>query len=80
MSGYIKLDITEVDYFCSAINNFSSQIFVIDGSRIVYIKQLSSLLSLALSKEICVQADCILDKDKKLFKEIITRYGGIVHD
>lgn len=80
MDGYIKLDITEVDYFCSAINNISSQVFVIDGSRIVYIKQLSSLLSLDLSKEICVQADCILDKDKKLFKEIITRYGGIVHD
>ena len=80
MTGYIKLKISDVDYFCRAINNIQSNVFVIDGSRIFYIQQLPALLTLDLSRQICVQADCFLDKDRKLFKEIITRYGGIVHD
>lgn len=76
MIGYLKLELTDVDSFCRNINTFKSSVVAVEGNNTIYIKSLISLLTVDLSKEICVKIDSDDEKELKLFAEIIERYGG----
>ena len=80
MIGYLKLELTEVDSFCGNINHFKSEVNAIEHDKKVYIKSLISLLTLDLSKELCVEINSDDEYELKLFKEIIERYGGRVDE
>ena len=80
MIGYLKLELTEVDSFCGNINTLKSTVLAFEKDREVYIKSLISLLTLDLSKEICVEINSDDEYELKLFKEIIERYGGRVDE
>ena len=76
MTGYLHLELTDVDSFCNNINVFKSNVAAINNGEEVYIKSLISLLTLDFSKEICVRIKSDDDCELKLFREIIERYGG----
>lgn len=80
MIAYVKLELTDVDSFCGNINHFKSNVVAIEDDRKVYIKSLISLLTLDLSKELCIEIDSDNEYELRLFKEIIGRYGGRVID
>ena len=76
MTGYLHLELTDIDSFCNSINVFKSDVVAIKNGEEVYIKSLISLLTLDFSKEICVLTKSDDDCELKLFREIIERYGG----
>lgn len=80
MTGYLHLELTDVDSFCNNINVFKSNVVAINNGEEVYIKSLISLLTLDFSNEICVKIKYTDDYELKLFKEIIERYGGRIDD
>lgn len=80
MTGYLYLNITDVDSFCNNINVFKSDVVAFKNEEEVYIKSLLSLLTLDFSEEICVLIKSDDDYELKLFKEIIERYGGRIDD
>lgn len=80
MTGYLYLELTDVDSFCNSINTFKSDVVAIKNGEEVYIKSLISLLTLDFSNEICVKIKSTDDYELKLFKEIIERYGGRIDE
>ena len=80
MTGYLCLELIDVDSFCNSINTFKSDVVAIKNGEEVYIKSLISFLTLDFSNEICVRIKSTDDYELKLFKEIIERYGGRIDD
>lgn len=80
MFAYIKLELTDVDSFCSNMNLFKSNIIAIEEDKSIYIKSLISFLTVDLSKEICIKIESSDEKELKHFTEIIERYGGKIVD
>ena len=80
MTGYLHLELTDVDSFCNNINVFKSNVAAINNGEEVYINSLISLLTLDFSKEICVRIKSDDGYELKLFREIIKRYGGRTDD
>ena len=80
MTGYLYLELTDVDSFCNSINAFKSDVIAIKNGEEVYIKSLISLLTLDFGNEICVKIKSTDDYELKLFKEIIERYGGKIDE
>lgn len=80
MTGYLHLELTDVDSFCNNINVFKSNVVAINNGEEIYIKSLISLLTLDFSKEICVRIKSDDGYELKLFREIIKRYGGRTDD
>ena len=76
MTGYLHLELTDIDSFCNSINVFKSDVVAIKNEEEIYIKSLLTLLTLDFSKEICVLIKSDDDCELKLFREIIERYGG----
>ena len=80
MIGLIKLQLTDVDLFCSNINTLKSTVLAIEKDREVYIKSLISLCTLDLGKEITVKIISSDEYELKRFKEIIELFGGKIID
>ena len=80
MIGLIKLQLTDVDLFCSNINTLKSTVLAIEKDREVYIKSLISLCTLDLSKEITVKIISSDEYELKRFKEIIELFVGKIID
>ena len=80
MTGKIKLQLNEVDYFCSKINTLDSDVYAKDSEKTIDIKSLLSILTLNLSEEIIVYIDSENKYELDAFKDIITRYGGKIID
>ena len=80
MVGYLKLELTEVDSFCSYINTFKSQVYAIENERYVYIKSLISLLTLDFSKPIKIVIESENKHELDAFMDLILRFGGNVEN
>ncbi len=80
MTGKIKLQLNEVDYFCRNINTLDSYVYTKDSEKTINIKSLLSILTLNLSEEIIVCIDSENKYELDAFKDIITRYGGKIID
>ena len=74
MTGYVKLNITDVDRFCRDVNTFKADINAGEGNRVIDPKSLLSIMTLDLLKKIRVE---IITDDKYeigRFKELLEKY------
>ena len=74
MTGYVKLNITDVDRFCRDVNTFKADINAGEGNRVIDPKSLLSIMTLDLLKKIRVE---IITNDKYeigRFKELLEKY------
>lgn len=75
MVGYVKLKMSDVDYFCRDVNRFKSDINLGEGNRVIDAKSLISILTLDLSEK--VKVEIISDNKEELqrFSELLRIYG-----
>lgn len=76
MTGYVKLNITDIDRFCRDVNTFKSDINAGEGNRVIDPKSLLSIMTLNLLEKIKVEI--ITDDDYEIgrFKELLEKYKG----
>lgn len=74
MSGYIKLNITDVDNFCKDVNTFKADINAGEGNRIIDPKSLLSIMTLDLLKKIKLEIITEDDYEIGRFKELLEKY------
>lgn len=75
---YLKLEITDVDFFCKELNTLKSKIVLHTNGSELNAKSLLCLLSADLGKELKIIIYSTDEKELSRFKEIINRYGGTV--
>ena len=80
MIVYLKLNLSDVDYFCRDVNTIKSQVFAIEENKIINLKSLLSILTLDLNKQLKIKIDSRDEKELKAFKELMRIYGGVVDD
>ena len=80
MIGYLKFNLSDVDYFCRDVNTIKSQVFAIEENKIINLKSLLSILTLDLNKQLKIKFDSRDEKELKDFKELMRIYGGVVDD
>lgn len=76
MTGYVKLNITDVDRFCRDANTFKSDINAGEGNRIIDPKSLLSIMTLDLLKKIKVEIITEDEYELGRFKELLEKYKG----
>lgn len=76
MTGYVKLNIIDVDRFCRDVNTFKADINAGEGNRVIDPKSLLSIMTLNLLERIKVEI--ITDDDYEIdrFKELLEKYKG----
>lgn len=76
MTGYVKLNISDVDRFCRDVNTFKSDINAGEGNRIIDPKSLLSIMTLDLLKKIRVKIITEDEYELNRFKELLEKYKG----
>lgn len=80
MVGYIKLNLSDVDYFCRDVNTFKSNVYALEESKIINLKSLLSILTLDLTKQLEIKIDSEDRNELDAFKELMRIYGGVVDE
>ncbi len=75
MIGYVKLRISDVDFFCRDVNYFKSDINIGEKNRMVDAKSLLSLLTLDLSQKNKVEIISDDEYELNLFADLLRRYN-----
>ncbi len=75
MIGYVKLKLSDVDFFCRDVNHFKSDINIGEKNRMVDAKSLLSLLTLDLSQKIKVEIISDDEYELNLFADLLRRYN-----
>lgn len=76
MTGYVKLNITDVDAFCRDVNTFKADINAGKGNGIIDPKSLLSIMTLDLLKNIKVEIITEDEYEIRRFKELLNKYKG----
>lgn len=82
MIGYLKLYLSDVDYFCRDVNTFKSSIYAIEENKIVNLKSLLSILTLDFksNRQLKIKIDTEDKHELDAFKELMRIYGGVVDE
>lgn len=80
MVGYVKLNLSDVDYFCRDVNTFKSNVYALEESKIINLKSLLSILTLDLTKQLEIKIDSEDRNELDAFKELMRIYGGTIND
>jgi phosphotransferase system HPr-like phosphotransfer protein len=72
--GYVRLKMSDVDFFCRDINTFQSDINAGEGNRVVDPKSLLSIMTLDLSKPVKLEIFTDDDYEKERFREVLNKY------